>query len=228
LARLSSIRVPKIGLPVLKRLAELDEKHASSLTDRLSDAQFRSAGALVSTVQDAVGDTWDEDESDAFVTHLISMSTLATSHDFGAGELAEHLTEQISSDLGEAERKTLPTRLAALLSAPSFAAFGKAIDIARESDRLLHVSRVITDLRPVFSEEVANEPLGAVIVHTLRLDYFEENDVKTISFALNSRDLAQLKRTVERAQAKENTLSGLLKRVELAEFDLSGDTDDKH
>ena len=54
------------------------------------------------------------------------MSTLATSHDFSAGELAEHLTEQISSDLGEAERKTLPTRLAALLSAPSFAAFGKA------------------------------------------------------------------------------------------------------
>ena len=101
-------------------------------------------------------------------------------------------------------------------------------DIARESDRLLHVSRVITDLRPVFSEEAANEPFGAVIVHTLRLDYFEENDVKTISFALNSRDLAQLKRTVERAQAKENTLSGLLKRVELAEFDLAGETDDKH
>lgn len=226
MARLSSVRVPKTGVPVLKRLAELDEQHASSLIGHLSDAQFRSAGALVSGVQDAVGDTWDDDKSDAFVTHLISMSTLATSHDFSATELAEHLTEQIGPDLNDAERKTLPARLSALLSAPSFAAFGKAVDIARESDRLLHISRVITDLRPVFGQAAATDPLGAVIVHTLRLDYLEGNDVKTISFALTSRDLTQLKRTVERAQAKEGTLSGLLKRVEITEFDLSGETDD--
>lgn len=226
MARLSSIRVPKTGVPVLKRLAELDETHASSLIARLSDAQFRSAHALVSSVQDTVGDTWDDDKSDAFVTHLISMSTLATSHDFTASEMAEHLTEQISSDLSGGERKTLAARLTALLSAPSFAAFGKAVDIARESDRLLHTSRVITDVRPVFGQEASSNPLGAVIVHTLRLDYLEGNDVKTISFALTSPDLAQLKRTVERAQAKESTLSGMLRRVELAEFDLSGEADD--
>jgi hypothetical protein len=226
LARLSSIRVPKTGVPVLKRLAELDEKHASTLVDRLSQAQFRSIAALVSSVKDAVGDTWDEDQSEAFVTHLISMSTLGTSHDFSVADLAGHLTGQIGADLNDIEKETLPPRLAALLAAPSFAAFSKAVDISQESDRLLHVSRVITDLRPIFGERAGTEPLGAVIIHTLRLDYFEQSEVKTISLALNSRDLAQLKRTVERAQAKETTLSGLLKRVELAEFELSGETDD--
>jgi hypothetical protein len=226
LAKLSSIRVPKTGRPVLKRLADLGDERAQSLAEKLDNGHFRSLAALVDAVKLAVGADWGEDDADALVTHLLSMSTLRTSHGFGAEALADHLTKELGAELKQPDRKILSNRLAGLLGARGFAALAKAVDIAQESDRLLHVSRVITDIRPVFGDEGAAPPMGAIVMHTLRLDYFERSEVKSISFNLNSRDLAQLKRAIERAQEKESTLSGLLRSVELAEFDLLGETDD--
>ncbi|MFB1295785.1 hypothetical protein ACAG24_009740 [Mycobacterium sp. pW049] len=225
--RLTSVRIPKTGIAVFQAIATLDGERADNLVAHLSNDGVRTLPTLVETVRTAVGDAWDEELADAFVTHLLSLSTLAIGHDFSAEDLANHLASQVAEELGDTEMEVLPGRLASLLSVPSMRAFGKAVDVSQESDRLLHTSRVITDIRPVFGNDVEREPIGAVISHTLRLDYFEHGEVRTVSFALNTRDLAELKKTLDRAQAKGNTLSNLLDRVELTEFDLSqGESDD--
>ena len=225
--RLTSVRIPKTGAAVFTAIAQLDEARFKELLDHLSNDDNRSITALVQTVHDVVGDAWDEDLSQAFVTHLLSLCTLAISHDFTTAELAAHLAGQVSEELSETELGALSERLDGLLGVQGITAFGKAVDVSQESDRLLHTSRIVSDIRPVFGKEVETEPIGAVIFHTLRLDYFEDGEVRTVSFALTASDLAQLKRTVERAEAKGNTLSRLLDRVELTEFDLSqGEIDD--
>lgn len=226
MAKLASIRVPKSGIQVLKRIADLEEKQASELVERLSRGDIRSIGGLVKAVQRSVGDSWDEEQSNAFVSHLLSLSILVIGSDFAITELAARITGQIS-DLDATAEKVLPERLTSLLSSQNLVALGKAVDLARESNRLLNDARIISELRPVFGDDIAAEPTGAVIVHTLRLNYMEEGERKTASLTLNSRDLVQLKRAVERAQTKENTLSKLLDRVQLAEFELTeGETDD--
>ncbi|MDP7738996.1 hypothetical protein [Mycobacterium paragordonae] len=226
MANLSAVRIPKDGVPVLQRVAQLGDDVANALIEALSSDQIRSISAVVAAVTGVVKDQWSEDEVAAFVGNLVSMSTLGTSHDYPPDELAGKISELVGQSLDEDEKKQLPGRLTALLSARSFRAFSKAIDVSRETDRVLNVSRILSDVRPVFGQDAAEDPLGALVVHTLRIDYYEQGEVKTDSFTLNAKDLEQLKDAIERAEEKERTLSRILKRAELAEFNLSGDSDD--
>jgi hypothetical protein len=224
-ANLSVVRIPKDGVPVLKRVAELDDDVANGLIEALSSQPMQTIGAVVTAVTDVIESRWTDDEVTEFVGNLISMSTLGTSHDFATDELAAKIADQVAGGLNDEENKRLPSRLLALLNAASFRAFSKAIDVSRESDRVLHVSRIVSDVRPVFRDDATEDPFGAVVTHTLRLDYYESGDVKTTSFTLNSTDLAKLKHCIERAEEKEATISRILTRAELAEFDLLGDDD---
>ncbi|WP_143547133.1 hypothetical protein [Rhodococcus sp. 05-2255-1e] len=183
--------------------------------------------ALQRAVSDAVGTVWQrDDEVESFVTHLMSMSSLGASHDFKPDELARTVVKRVEDSVGGDARLRLIDRLAALLSAPKFFGFSKALDVSSEFDQVLHVARLVTDIRPVFDPDPSIDPIGAVVVHNLRLDYFHEGRIKTASFALNDHDLAQLKLVVERAQAKHATLTRLLSSSNLTEFDVAGEGDE--
>jgi hypothetical protein len=213
-------------MQVLRRIASLDEKQIDGLVEQLNRGVIRSIPGLSKAVRQAAGDSWDEQQSEAFASHLLSLSILAVGSDFSVTELSTRVAEQIS-DLDAKAEEVLPKRLASLLSSKDLAALGKAVDLARESNRLLNDARIVSELRPVFGEDMTAEPPGAVILHTLRLNYMEEGERKTMSLTLNSRDLIQVKRAVERAQIKQNTLSRLLNRADLIEFQLTeGETDD--
>ncbi|EHB56076.1 hypothetical protein MycrhDRAFT_3270 [Mycolicibacterium rhodesiae JS60] len=226
MASLSSVRIPRDAVPVLKRIVELGDTDADALVSALSTGEVRDMAMLKSAVKSAVGHAWpDDDDIDSFVSHLMSMSTLGTSHDFTAPKLAAVITERISTSIDEGQRDVLTSRLSSLLAARDFQAFSKAIDIATEYDQVLHFARIISDIRPVFDTDVAAEPVGAVIEHTLRIDYFHEGRVKTTSFAMNEHDLKQLKDLVLRAEKKQKTLSNMLERLNLPEFNMTGDLD---
>jgi hypothetical protein len=224
-ASLSSVRIPRDAVPVLRKIAELDDGDARALIGALSTGEVRDMSSLKAAVKSAVGHVWQDDDIDAFVSHLMSMSTLGTSHDFTASKLAAVITDKVASSLDEEGRRKLPPLLAALLAARDFQAFSKAIDIATEYDQVLHFARIISDIRPVFDTDVAEEPLGAVVTHTLRIDYFHEGRVKTTSYVLNEQDLSQLKDIVLRAEGKQKTISRMLTRLSLPEFDMTGDVD---
>lgn len=229
MARQSSVRAPRSLLPVLTRIIALDDEPTKQLADQLSTADVRNLPGLAKTVEGVLSGVWDEDETSAFVTHLVSLATLAASENYTGADLAEQIFDQFAEELaGLTDRADLlPPRLGGFLSAPKLTAFAKAFDIAQESDRLVHSSRIITDIRPVFGDEPIGEPFGAVVIHTLRLEYFEDGEVRTLSFSLNSNDVSDLVAVAKRAEAKEKMLSTLLDRVKLTEFDLlRGETDD--
>lgn len=226
MASLSSVRIPPGAVPVLERLAKLDADKALNLVAALSAGEVRDMRTLKGAISGAVGSTWAKDEVDAFVGHLMSMSAIGASHSFSAEEFAQVITQRAKTDLDDDDLSVLQDRLAALLGASDFAAFSKATDIATEYDQVLHLSRIVSDIRPVFGAEAEADPIGAVIVHTLRIDYFHEGRVKTISFAMNTRDLDELARNTERANAKQRALSKTLERIQLPEFDLTGGDDE--
>ncbi|OZE22151.1 hypothetical protein CH262_18950 [Rhodococcus sp. 05-2255-1e] len=209
------------------RIAELPDAEFDALAGALAGTSVSSVNALQRAVSDAVGTVWQrDDEVESFVTHLMSMSSLGASHDFKPDELARTVVKRVEDSVGGDARLRLIDRLAALLSAPKFFGFSKALDVSSEFDQVLHVARLVTDIRPVFDPDPSIDPIGAVVVHNLRLDYFHEGRIKTASFALNDHDLAQLKLVVERAQAKHATLTRLLSSSNLTEFDVAGEGDE--
>tara|TARA_A100001391_G_C5066162_1_gene277218 strand:+ start:556 stop:1209 length:654 start_codon:yes stop_codon:yes gene_type:complete len=80
----------------------------------------------------------------------------------------------------------------------------RSIDLAYECDNLLQTSRILTDVRPVFSED-AGSIEGAIVAHMLRIRYDSAGTDKELSFALDSADLRRLSYQCDRALLKEKT-----------------------
>ncbi len=91
-----------------------------------------------------------------------------------------------------------------LAAVPTVRLAARAIDLSYESDNLLQRSRVLTDIRPIFSEDAGSID-GAVVAHTLRLRYDSAGLDREISLAVDSNDLRKLIFQCERALLKEET-----------------------
>jgi hypothetical protein len=121
---------------------------------------------------------------------------------------------------GSPEASALRERLIMLLS------IEKTVGIIAKAGELLYTypivyqsARILTDVRPVFSSEKEPTPIASVISHTLVVDTSEgdtEGRAKRIFIALDSEDLTDLKRVIERASQKEAALRRILPEQALA------------
>lgn len=96
----------------------------------------------------------------------------------------------------------------------------KAVDIQREHQRVYCDARVLTDLRPVFKDDVSEAPLAGVIVHTLRISYHEGRRLEQLFVAMDREDLEELEDLVRRALAKEDSLRVLAQKAGLRCLDV--------
>jgi hypothetical protein len=94
----------------------------------------------------------------------------------------------------------------------------KALSLFSDTARHMHGARLLTDARPMYSNDPDEGPIGFVIIHTLRLDYYENGRTKDWYLALDSDDLETLKDIVDRAISKENSLKKCLKKTEIEVF----------
>jgi len=92
----------------------------------------------------------------------------------------------------------------------------KALGIMTQHNNVYRESKLYTDIRPIFksSSDVGN-PEAAVIVHNLKIDYYEEGDRKTMHLALDNSDIENLIKTLERAQSKYEFLAEFLENSDL-------------
>lgn len=82
----------------------------------------------------------------------------------------------------------------------------KARALTFQRENLLLNTRVITDIRPIFSDDDDCQIEGEVILHTLKIASQKGYNHDTIYFALDSDDLAELKVQIERAERKESNI----------------------
>lgn len=88
----------------------------------------------------------------------------------------------------------------------------KAGPVQTDHERIFCGARILTDLRPIYHFDVSEKPSAATIVHMLKITHRDRFDKEhDLFFALDSNDLAALKRVVERATEKEKTLRDVMK-----------------
>jgi len=80
----------------------------------------------------------------------------------------------------------------------------KAIELSYDCDNLLQRTRIMTDVRPLFTDD-ANDIDGAVVSHTLRISYDSAGNDREMSLALDESDLRKLISDCERALMKGDT-----------------------
>ena len=87
----------------------------------------------------------------------------------------------------------------------------KAYRLMPQHQHIFQRSEIYSDIRPIFRpEHIDVKPSGAVIIHSLRIRYYEDYEPKEMYFGLSDNDLKQLKNTIERAIQKHNTLKAMI------------------
>ena len=80
--------------------------------------------------------------------------------------------------------------------------------------------RIATDLRPVYDNQTNETPKAGMISHILHLHYQrgEESDHRDLYVALDSENLKYLKRMIERAEKKAESLRPIFKQSGIIEL----------
>jgi hypothetical protein len=104
----------------------------------------------------------------------------------------------------------LKERLNRLLSIENISLLSKALRLQREGEHLYCEAKIMSDIRPVFHDDISAKPAGGVVSHTLKLEYHKGPQHNEFFVILESADLQALKKTLERAIEKEVTLRKLL------------------
>jgi hypothetical protein len=100
----------------------------------------------------------------------------------------------------------------------SLGATTKANGVYYEYERTFAKARILTDIRPIFGDNVDEPPNAAVVVHTLRITYATphgQEEPSAFYVALDASDLKQLQEQITRALTKEQSVSKSLDAIKL-------------
>lgn len=135
--------------------------------------------------------------------------------------IAESLSESTDLDLDEDARSNLRSRAAAILEAPVLGTTGVATDLQTLHERNYQSARIVTDLRPVFQDDLAKAPDGAVIVETLQIQTWgRDGGAQVVFVSMDEADLRQLQSIVTRALDKTESLKAFIAEKGLSYFEL--------
>lgn len=107
------------------------------------------------------------------------------------------------------------------LSNDSFGVTSKAMDILGHYPNTYCSARLVTDIRPVFGQNTNECPPASFVVHTLRISsHQDDSDTKDYYVTLDSQDLHELRRIIDRALMKETTLKSVIDDTKMQYIDL--------
>ncbi len=166
----------------------------------------RMTEALASTPKDEVRD---------ILGFLMSLYPARANTELSTEEFVKRLCASIDEDVLPADnRQTAESLLIRILNNKGLAVTAKANAVRMKHQRIFTNARILTDIRPIFSDE-SELPIAATIIHTLQLTYHENREAQTFFVAMDELDVAKLRKVIDRAEAKANTLGKLLETANL-------------
>jgi hypothetical protein len=135
-----------------------------------------------------------------------------------AEKYASDITESLSAADGEEASwlenevllNTFKERLVQLLSVSAPQLIAKAHDVLLSHDQTFSSLRIVSDIRPVFGDDVEESPTAAVLVHMLNLVYFHAGDRHEFVVAMDTKDIQHLIEACERAAKKTKSLEAII------------------
>jgi hypothetical protein len=123
------------------------------------------------------------------------------------------LADKTFASFDESSQETLRERLRIFLEHEGRISLSiKAADLSTEGTNVFLNSRILSDIRPIFDSKVENGIIGAVVVHSLKIEYQEGNFRKEFYVTLDNLDLRKLSEDISRAVAKSKVINDYLGR----------------
>jgi len=214
---MAPINIPEEALPDLKRIAGLGTEDFESFlstiqetTPALNSGQF--AEKIEARVRFLKPDELRSALKTVFVLHSIKERAGVAS-----GQLAEDVgssaAEDKPGDFPADTRELLAKRLKQLLDLDKpLGVTAKALDVMTEHDRVFCGARILSDIRPVFAANPESAE-SAVIIHNLQIGFHQGGEHKEFYVALDTNDVKELKKVIERAEKKTTALQSILNKA---------------
>ena len=204
---MSRYLIPDIFKPGFILISKLNQKQVKQIAKKLSSIDF---GLNDSKIAESLTDSIQLEKNDLtnIIKSALSLLSFKQKDNINTSRDIQDLIDSIEEQIKDIDIKNLKKNLKLFekIDGPTIQTM-KGHQILRENEKNYISSRIISDLRIVFDDELKDEGIkNAVIVHNLRLDYFASNDKISVFLALDHNDLEELKNTIERAIQKENLI----------------------
>lgn len=219
---MAMMRIPKPYEIGLVKIFNLSEGAIYSLTVALADVKptLKSKALAASIAAKVQGITPQDIES--LIDTLASLSLARMSMEMSISEFAENIVEAIEEseikpqNLNEDTRSSFKSKLESLLNIGVIRIAAKADEVLHQHEHALSRVRIFTDIRPVFGDEPKAAPEAIVIVHSLKLTYIQEGDLKDFFVAMDASDIKMLRDALDRAEQKAESLKAILSQSNLS------------
>lgn len=221
-----SIGIPPQYKTGLAKLRALKEDSVQELLAALEDVPLTvNSDSLLSSLNSKVTSIPPEDMSE-IVSAVLSLYPLRAQLGSPTSEVAEtiarsmEVSEGVSPEVAGGDHERFASRLAVFLSLDSLDLAGKANNLLFEHEHALHEARIVTDIRPVFGTDPEEPPEGAIIVHMLKLGYYNGNVYENLFVALDTNDIRVLQDLLARASSKAEALKSVLEAAKVPYVDV--------
>lgn len=218
-----------IGVPLsfraaLATIARLESTQVAKIADSLKDQAIDGSMQRVTNAIQRAG-VFDEANAESVAEALLSLALQRTFRQWKPERISKAVATSDDLDLNDSERKCLEKSLTLLLEPSALTVAAKTADLLTEYEHKFASSRIVTDIRPVWEDDVEARPSGAVLTGSLRIDFFGQREFRTMYFGVTAENLRELRDTADRALGKLTTLQGLLDQSGLTQ--LHPDEDDE-
>jgi hypothetical protein len=209
---MAALTIPKQFEQGIVKIINLPDEVATALVAALrASPQSLKPKALAASIAERVQGL-SETEIQQLLPTLTSLYMARASLGISAQEFLESVVEAVATSHSAPANFTADTRekfkqrLANLLDVESFGVSVKAQEVLHEHQYALSRVRILTDIRPVFGNEKIESPLAAVLVHTMKITYLAEGEIREFFVAMDTSDIKMLKDALERAEKKAESI----------------------
>lgn len=221
------LRIPgeyESGLAKIRVLSNESVRELLAALQQIPDTYSQSS--LSSAVAEKV-DTIAASDVEEIVPALFSLYAYRDYSQSAISDVAESVAqtmEQSESEqlrLSPEDRDSFTKRLAELLNVEPLNRVARAGILSLENEHTMRDTRIVTDIRPIFEPENPDAPpKGAVIFHTLKINYRADGDRnKEFFVTLDADDVRRLQEQLERAEAKAERLKPIIKAAQMRYID---------
>ncbi|WP_420437344.1 hypothetical protein [Candidatus Poriferisodalis sp.] len=211
------IEPPEQYIEAFRALARMPDNDFEVLSELIADNVNRSAERIIAKqAKERLG----MNSADDLIPAMRSMVSFSELQATSLADIISDIAESDSLDLDNEDRATFTTRLGALVVDGPIQRLQKGHQLALDYRDVILGTRIVTDIRPVFGEDIDDGPHAALISHILRIDSQQENQSESYFFAMEEQDLYILQHAVGRALAKAAALktwmaSNKVQRIEM-------------
>jgi hypothetical protein len=220
---MARINVPPSEYATLRDFAELPDSAFSEFVSGLTEIEPAIKQLDFSDVLAQKSKSVAPADLKAFLRTFFSlyriMEVRGKSAEVVAADLKETIEREKPNNFPLQKVDVLRERVQKILSiGGAVSVVAKAANVLGEQERVFLSARVMSDIRPVFSDQ-PDSVSGAVVTHSLNIHYHEEGKHRDFFVALAANDLQELKKVIERAERKSATLKSLIEKLAIRYFE---------